>query len=258
MYVYIYVYMIWLRDLITENEDDIDASTWDDWYEYLKWNEYDIPKDEIKKLKDKFNLNVVQYLKFLIKLSDNKDSVYIIYNKENETFDYIRDISQWIYDLDDDKIKNLTGYSVDKIYNPYIGCTLEDLELNPGKLYHYTTQEKWESIQHSGELRGSHGTGLTNRYSHGIFTSTDPEEHASGTYGDVCLELDIDAFKNENTLSKVNLQYEPDIEDYLLRDLIRSNLELNHLEISIDSSGGMSPYTIILGHNIRIKFIKQI
>jgi hypothetical protein len=107
-------------------------------------------------------------------------------------------------------------------------------------------------------LQGGGGAGLTNRFSHGIFTSVDPEEHASGTYGDVCLELDMDAFKNANNLSEVNLEYEPDIEEYLLRDLIRSKLELDDMKIQLDSSSGMSPYTIIVGHDIPVQFIKQI
>jgi hypothetical protein len=251
--------MILLKNLITENaEEDINADLYDDWQEYLDYNQYDLPKEEIIKLKNKFNLDVKQYLKFVIKLSDNKNSEYIIYDPENETFDYINDIKQWIYDLNDTKMEQLTGYNVDQIYNAYIEGTLNDLKTHPGKLYHYTTEDNWEKIQKTKVLKGSSGTGLTNRYSHGIFTSVDPEEHASGTYGDVCLEIDMDAFKQANNLAAVNLSYEPDIEEYLMRDQIRSTLELDDMEIEFDSSGGMSPYTIIVKHTVPIQFIKQI
>lgn len=251
--------MIWLKDLITENDEDINADLWDDWEDYIDYNSYDIPKEELIKLKNKFNLNIKQCLKELFRVSDNTNSeLYITYDPKSESFEYVKDIKDWIYNLSDSEMEELLGHGVDSIYNVWIEGTLEDLKTNPGKLYHYTTEENWEAIQQSEELQGGGGTGLTNRFSHGIFTSVDPEEHASGTYGDVCLELDMDAFKNANNLSEVNLEYEPDIEEYLLRDLIRSSLELDDMEIQLDSSGGMSPYTIIVGHDIPVQFIKQI
>lgn len=250
--------MIWLKDLINENDEDINVDLWDDWQEYLDYNQYELPKENLIKLKNKFNLNVKQYLKVIINLSDNKHSEYVIYDPSNQTFDYIKDIKDWIYNLSDVEMEEMLGYGVDKIYNSWTESTLDDLKIHPGKLYHYTTEEKWEDIQQSGELRGSSGTGITNRFANGIFTSVDPEEHASGTYGNVCLEIDMDTFKKSNNLSSVNLEYEPDIEEYLLRDLIRSRLELDDMEINLDSSSGMSPYTIIVGHNIPVQFIKQI
>jgi hypothetical protein len=253
---YIFIYMIWLKDLITENDEDINADLYDNWQEYLDYNQYDLPKQEIIKLKNKFNLNIKQYLKFIFKLSDYKHSEYIIYDPKNETFEYISDIKQWVYDVSDAEMEKLVGHGAESVYNGWIECTLNDLKTHPGKLYHYTTEEKWELIQQSGELRGSSGTGLTNRYSHGIFTSVDPEEHASGSYGDVCLEIDMDAFKKENNLAEVNVQYEPDVEEYLMRDLICHTLELE--DFSIDIPSDMSPYTIIIGHTIPIQFIKQI
>lgn len=251
--------MIWLKDLITENNEDINADLWDDWQEYLDYNQYDIPKKEVFKLKNKFNLNVEQYLKIIFKLTDNKkNELYLMYDPKAESFEYIKDIKDWLYNLGDHEMEKLLGHGVDTIYNVWIEGTLKDLKTHPGKLYHYTTEENWEAIQQSGELQGSGGTGLTNRFLHGIFTSVDPEEHANGTYGDVCLEIDMDAFKQANNLPKVELQYEPDIEEYLLRDLIRSHLELDDMEIQLDSSGGMSFYTIIVGHEISTQFIKKI
>lgn len=251
--------MIWLKDLIIENNEDINADLWDDWQDYIDYNQYDIPKEELIKLKTKFNLNTKQCLKKLFKLSDNENSeLYLMYDPKSESFEYIKDIKDWIYNLSDAEMEELLGHGVDSIYNGWIEGTLEDLKTHPGKLYHYTTEEKWEDIQQSGELYGNSGSGLTNRFSHGIFTSVNPDEHAIGTYGDVCLEIDMDAFKTANSLSSVNLEYEPDIEEYLLRDMIRSTLKLDDMGIQLDSSLGMSQYTIIIGHNIPIQFIKQI
>lgn len=249
--------MILLKDLITENDEDINADLWDDWEDYIDYNGYDIPKEELIKLKNKFKLNATQYLKGLFKLSDDKNSeLYLMYDPKSESFEYINDIKDWIYNLSDVEMEEMLGYGVDKIYNSRTESTLDDLKVNPGKLYHYTTKEKWEDIQQSGELRGSSGTGITNRFAHGIFTSVDPEEYADGTYGDICLQIDIDIFKKENNLSEVDLRYEPDIEEYLLRDMIREKLNLEDFSIGIPSD--MSPYTIIVEHNIPIKFIKQI
>lgn len=249
--------MILLKDLIIENDKDIRADLWDNWRDYIKYNQYDIPKEEVIKLKNKFELNVNQYLKIIFKLSDNKNSeLYLIYDPKTESFEYIKDINDWIYNLNSAEMEEMLGYGVDKIYNGWIESTLEDLKTHPGKLYHYTTEEKWDDIQQSEELHGSSGTGLRNRFAHGIFTSVDSEEHASGIYGDVCLELDMDAFKQENNLSEVSFQYEPDIEEYLLIDMIRVELELE--DFSINLPNDTSPYTIIVGHNIPIKFIKRI
>lgn len=261
---YVYIFdrglckMILLKKLLLENEDDINSDLWDDWVEYIKYNQDDLPKEEIKKLKSKFNLMIQNYLKLILKISDPSESCYIQYNPSNETFDYIKDIQQWVYDLSDVDMEELLGYGVDKVYSNYIDCTLEEFKKNPGKVYHYTTEDKWEAIQKTGHLKGSTGTGLTNRYSFGLFTSTDPEEYASGTYGDVCLEIDLSAFKNSNNLSEIKVSYEPDVEEYLMRDSIRSALELDNMEIEIDSSGGMSPYTLIINHSIPIQYVSQI
>ena len=55
----------------------------------------------------------------------------------------------------------------------------------------------------------------------------------------------------------MKLEYEPDITEYLLRDSVKSDLDLN-IEIDQSDSYGMSPYTIIVCHNIPIKYIKSI
>ena len=64
--------MILLKDLIIENDEDINADLWDDWQEYLDYNRYEFPKEELIKLKKKFNLDVTQYLNVIIKLKISK------------------------------------------------------------------------------------------------------------------------------------------------------------------------------------------
>ena len=143
------------------------------------------------------------------------------------------------------------------MYNGWNECTLEEMRKNPGKVYHYTTEEAWEKIQSHGGMKGSSGTGLTNRGSHGIFTSTNPEVYAEGTYGNICLELNLEAFKNDSRLPELNLSYEPEVDEYLLREYVWSELKIESRD-EIDSSGGMSPYTIIVGHNIPLKYIRTV
>ena len=252
--------MIRLLTLITENvDDDINVDLWDNWVEYLKYNQYDLPKDELKKLVIKFKLTHESKLNQILILSDAQNTcVYLEYNKNNDTFDYIKDIDDWMYNLTTTEIKTLLNMTSDAIYNGCLDCTLDDMKSNPGKVYHYTTEDKWDEIQQSGELRGSHGTGLTNRYVYGIFTSVDPEEHAAGSYGNVCLQINLDEFKKFENLNKLDLSYEPEIEEFLLRDVLRAKLDLDQRETDMDLSGGMSPYTVIVGHKIPLRFITQL
>lgn len=252
--------MIQLQALITETEEnDINVDLWEDWFQYIQYNGSDIPKNEIKKLVTKFHLTHESKInKILILTDSSNDVVYLEYNKDDETFDYIKDIRDWLYDLSPLEIELMLAMSSDDVYNGCIEGTLTDMKHHPGKVYHYTTENKWDQIQSSGELRGSSGTGLTNRYTHGIFTSVDPEEHADGSYGNVCLQIDLDAFKQSTNLSELNLSYEPDIEEFLLRDVLRAKLDLDQIELNVDLSGGMSPYTVIVGHTIPIQFITQL
>lgn len=159
-----------------------------------------------------------------------------------------------LYGMDDAQLEKVVGCGIEDVYNNWTECTLRQLKLNPGKLYHYTTEEKFREIQEDGFLRGSYGTGLSNRYTHGLFTTTNAEELADGVYGDVCLEIDMDAFKKAHGLAELNLAYEPEVDTFLLREAACAKLDLScHLDLSSDS--GVSPYTIVVKHVIPLKFV---
>lgn len=242
------------EQLIMESEPD-NSDEWDNWMEYLDYFDYDIDKNEVVKLIKKHGLDGRKYLGGrIIKLWDRKQECYLEHDKNDGTVSLIKNIEQWIYDNGDDVI----DIDSSEIYNSWVESSLKDLKENPGNVYHYTTEEKWNEIQRSGQMIGSAGTGLTNRGEYGIFTSTDPEEHASGTYGNVCLELNLEQFKNDSGLKALDLSFEPDVMEYLIRDYVRSQLELEGSHDDIDSSGGMSPYTVIVSHNIPIKYIRLI
>ena len=249
--------MISLKTLLTET--DLIASTeldeWDNWYDYLEDLSYEINKDVISKLIKKYNLHGKSFFDGKIaKLWDTKKEMYLRYDIENKTADVIKNIEEWIYTIDNDTCIEL-GIDSDTIYNPWTECNIKDLCENPGYVYHYTTDENWEEIKVDGKLIGSRGTGINNRYSHGIFASIDPETYANGTYGDICLELDLARFINYSGLTKLNLSFESDVTEYLIHTYIKDTLEL---ENSDDVPSDISPYTIIVGHTIPMRFIKSI
>ena len=226
------------------------------WVEYLDHFDYDCPRIEISKLKTRFDLEYIAYFEQkIIKLYDNKKrSVWLEYDKENETFDVIKDIMDWLYSNDAETVTNLNS---DDIYSNYLETTLKKFKENPSPVYHYTTEENWELIRQDGKLVGSSGTGINNRNAHGIFTSIDPEEYQDGTYGNICLELNLPAFKSKFKIPNLDIYYEPQVADHMIREYIAYELELGELLDNYHSEG-ISPYTLIVGHTIPLEFIKQI
>jgi len=242
--------MIKLKSLIPETQEPVDSDQWDDWEEYLDYFEYEIEKGEVSKLIKKHNLKGKGYFNQRVVVIFGKPPVYLIYDADNETFDLIKDIQQWIYDVDVSDF-----IDPDTIYNNWVESSLKDMRANPGKVYHYTTPEKWALIQQDGKMVGSYGTGINNRGAYGIFTSTDPEEYAMGTYGEICLELDLDSFKRESGLPELNLDFEPETVDYLSRNYMASALEI---EMRDDIPSDISPYTVVVNQVVPIKYIKPI
>jgi len=229
-----------------------DSDKWDDWQEYIDHFDYECLKLELSKLIKRFDLQYDTYFEEkIVKLTDDKNTVWLIHNKENETFDVIKDIHQWIYDRAEQELE----VDVDIIYSRVLESTLKDFKNNPIKVYHYTTPEKLELIKTSGKMVGSYGTGINNRGAYGIFTTVNVEEYQDGTYGDVCLEIDLPRFKLENNIPELNAEYEPEVSEYLIHEYIGSTLEIDfNAEIPSD----MSPYTLIINHTIPIKYIKQL
>ncbi len=238
---------------IAENLEPADADQWEDWVEYLDYFEYDLDIEELKKLIVKFGLDVEHYFeKRVAKLSDGKQSAYLFNDKGDLT--YIKDIEQWVWDFNDWNADKL-GIDPEDIYNGWVESSLKDLKQNPGTVFHWTTEEKWELIQKAGGMHQSWGTGINNRSAHGIFTSVNPEEYALGSYGDTCLEIDLEAFKKSMGFRELNLEFEPEAMEYLLRDYIRSVLGMESRD-DMGNDGGISPYTVIVNHNMPLQFIK--
>jgi hypothetical protein len=242
--------MIKLKSLLESETTDSDQ--WDDWIEYLHYFDYDIEKSEIKKLIDKFQLQWKNYFNgTVLSLSTETETRYLTYDEKNNTYEPITDIDQWFYKLDASEL----GIDPDTLYNGHVESSLKDFKKNPGTVYHYTTEDGWEEIQSDKQIIGSSGTGINNRSAYGIFTSVDPEEYATGTYGDVCLEINLNQFKIDSGLLELNLTFEPEVEEYLLQEYVSHTL---NLQMEPNISSDISPYTVVVNHNIPLKYINQI
>ncbi len=126
----------------------------------------------------------------------NKKYNYYIYN-DNDSDLTLYTKEEFIDSLNSDFDRFSSNYlekDYSNFYTEDFGMISEWMEKPEGTYYHYTTLEKWEKIQRKGYMFTSSGTGLYNRHQVGIFTSTDAEEYAIGTYGDVLLQLDVTSY----------------------------------------------------------------
>lgn len=238
--------------LLRESEDEDDPLSWSDYV----YETEDFTTDEFDEMVSKYELSKsypARDCQNFVVLSKNGETKYFVF--DDEYYSNIRDVSDWAYNIDENEFHRIFHMYVDDLYNGHIEGTLHDMKTEfPGTVYHYTTEEKWESIQKDGQMNTSYGTGITNRSSSGVFTSIDAESYADGTYGDVCLAIDLTKLKKTQGLSILNLSYEPEVEEYLMRDYIFSILDINEPN-EISSGGGMSPYTIIVNHAIPLSCI---
>lgn len=231
---------------------------YESWDEYFDEEQYSMPKDDISFFVKKFNLSYERYGNIVKFYEGDLGSVWTTYDPSDETFDAVAfnddDMSNHISNMGESELVEHLG--IEDESDVYIGCweaTIRDFQENPVIVYHHTTEEGLEEIQESGDLRGVYGTGLTNRSAFGIFTTLDPEEHALGTYGDIQLSIRLDQFKESEKLEKLELWPEPDVLEHALVEAMHAKLELpdNYNEVPSD----MSPFTVIVGHTIPLKFV---
>ena len=64
------------RVLLMEDSEPINSDEWDNWYDYIKYFDSDIPKEELVKLIKKFNLNGAKHFGGkIVELTDGKTKV---------------------------------------------------------------------------------------------------------------------------------------------------------------------------------------
>ena len=222
-----------------------------DWKEILDEETFDIPGTLVEQMVKANNLH------FEWKLNKNililNGDTYLSYTKIDHTFYYIKNIASWVADLSDSEVYDLVG-EPDDIYNDHVGASLNDYRKSPGVVYHYTSEAAWESIKQDGYLNGSSGTGRTNRYVSGVFTTTDSEELEDGVYGDVLLEIDLPRLLRDHPDTR--LSFEPEVEECLSRQMVVGALGLeDQINMEPDNSGGMSYSTVIIGAAIPVGYI---
>jgi hypothetical protein len=244
-----------MYSILFENDNIED---FDDWTEWLDYNDMDIDLNDFKSLVEKFHLKVEHIIKNKIaKISDGNNAMYLEFFPESQTFDVWAkdedDLTDTIQSLQDYQILELLGIDEDDVYISGWECSIKDAREHPGVTYHYTTEEKWEQIQKHGGLIGSYGSGLTNQSAYGIFTTIDAEELAIGTYGDVCLELNLSEFQKDNKLKELDVNPEPEVLEVELRNLLLNKF---NIESQDEASSDMSTFTMIVNHAIPLKYIE--
>jgi hypothetical protein len=104
----------------------------------------------------------------------------------------------------------LESYHVDPADYLDLPDELEDFWKAPAPLYHATTEDHVEDILEAGLQPRSTSRGLRNRgVGAAVFTTTDLETTAYGSYGDVVFEIDTAAMARDGYTPEVGL--EPDV-----------------------------------------------
>lgn len=134
---------------------------------------------------------------------------------------------------------------------------VREIEVDPPAIvYHGTREENLSDILEDGLECRSDSRGMTNR-SVGCAIFTSSEESEVEDYGDVLLEIDLNAMKRDGVLPRVSL--EPPIEEYEMYSSFAAMFGLSlGDDIIYDIEYGMSPNTFILHGPIPPKYIKVI
>lgn len=246
-----------LYKILIENEEYAKFSEYDSWTDFLDFErDNEIQSNLVDEFVTHFSLSSSYYFnKFYLNIRDKQysywfelnDDVYsLIAESDEEMKDHAVSIPEHV------KLE-LLGITEDNLYISGWECTIGDMKQYGGTVYHYTTEEKWEKIKKSKILYGSSGTGLTNRHVSGIFSSVSPETYADGTYGDVMLSIDLTNFKKEENIDELFIEPEPDVMEAAIDEAFLGKLDIEDYSSYVSSD--MSPETIIINHNIPIKYI---
>lgn len=173
---------------------------------------------------------------------------------------------------DDEEDEENEGVDENKLFNSdsYLDDVAEQLGWKenfsesfwqyPQILYHCTTPENVESIQTKGLSRKSETRGLTNRHTPpAIFTTVELDEvpHLQSYYGTSVFKINTQLMKQEGYMPEVSK--EPEWErahklSFVFQKLGKKE-EHTYPERFVDSSDGVSDYTVIIHGNIPPKYL---
>jgi len=213
--------------------------------EAIEWGGYSIDTETIENIVHRDNLSYDKYGDLVA--IDNKYWFTL-----DGTYEPINDICSYIANMDSDECLTLLDVSINQVYNPYMETSMENY---PDKVYHFTNYDIWEDeIKPSGYLSPSSGTGLNNRDAYGVFTTIDPQEYVDGTYGDLCLEIDLERFMADmNDDGKIDVSMEPEVLDYLLKETVCSKLGV---ECMLDYPSDISGSTLVINSKIPLEYVR--
>jgi hypothetical protein len=163
----------------------------------------------------------------------------------DESYPEVDDVSSWIYDVSESELESW-------------GLDTADFSVTfwewPALLYHATQDDNVEAIQAEGIGAMNKTRGLTNRgIGSAVFTSSEPEELAHGSYGDNIFQIDTGAMKADGYTPRVS--QEPDVEEYEWRRRLLHKVGADRVADYLELSSDMSPSTVIVHGAIPAKYL---
>ena len=188
-----------------------------------------------------------------------QDNVGVVFN-DGET-EAIVD-GKWWFDVDaqyprTDDVGSWV-YSVDEFDTSW-GVVMPDFNAafweRPSTLWHATPDENVQNILKNGLGRRNDTRGLTNRsVGAAVFTTTEPEELAMGSYGDNHFEIDCAAMKADGLTPTVT--QEPEVEEYEFRKALLYKVGAEDAADRLEHGRDMAPHTVIVHGDIPPKYLK--
>jgi len=135
-----------------------------------------------------------------------------------------------------------------------LGDFNKDFWERPGELYHATEEEHLDDILRDGLVPKSETRGLTNRGTgSAVFTTTNQDTAASGSYGNVVLRIDTDAMKKAGHTPDVALEEAANMAEAW--SALANLVGIEDYSYEDSDPGAADPETVVVFGRIPPKFI---
>ena len=165
---------------------------------------------------------ILKFFSDLLKVNhDGQD--YWFEDDGDGDYELVKDIKQWIYDISESEALDILQLKEEDIYIAGIESTLKELLTIQWLCSTGLRKMHGKIFKKHGVIKGSYGTGINNRSAYGLFTSVDPDEYSDGSYGNVCLEINLEAFHRDEGES-LNLSAEPEMLERAIRETLADKM----------------------------------
>lgn len=205
-----------------------------------------------------FNPNIIKKVTVVDPKTVNSDSTYMLPNPY---------LNGKLEENDDEETEEI---DIDRLYwnESYLDNIAEQMGYNsdfnksfwkyPQPLYHCTTPEKYELIKSSGKLKTTNESrGINNRSVGNAIFTTQEEMEVEGlrqSYGDIVIQINTKLMRHDGFMPFVSK--EPEVETAEKLAFVLNKLgEEKDISQLIDSSGGISEYTVIIYESIPVKYL---